>query len=422
MKRSTLPVVSVLAALTASLLVQVAPQAAADGRHRPPQGPRDLAGVLHGARYEIRVPARWNGTLVMYAHGYRDAADHPGEPDDRSAQAFVDDTAEQAMLAAGYAVAGSGYASNGWAVADGLRDTKALVEHFTRVVGRPRTTLLAGFSMGSVIAFESMERYRGTYDGALPSCAVGAGAPRAFDGTLAVLSAYAAVYGWPSAWGRSPADVRDDLDFDTEVLPVIAGRLGAPGGAASFEFMRLVAGVPRGPEWPFNILYFSTEGRAELERRAGGAVTQNRTHRYTVSPQDRAYLAGIGVTGAQVDGYLATMMDSRTGASRARHYVERYAEFTGRISEPVLTLGTTVDSLVPPAHISAYRETVADAGRTHNLAGAWTSGVGHCNFTAPQLVTAVQALERWVHTGRRPGPLPAELGFVSYSPPRWPQP
>ena len=420
MKRSMVPVVSVLAAMVASLVV-TAPQALADGRHRPPPGPRDLTGVLHGAQYEIRVPARWNGTLVMHAHGYRDAADHPGEVDDRSAQAFVDDTVEQAMLAAGYAVAGSGYASNGWAVDDGLRDTKALVEHFTRVVGRPHTTLLAGFSMGSVIAFESMERYRGTYDGALPSCAVGAGAPRAFDGTLAVLSAYAAVYGWPAAWGRSPADVRDDLDFDTEVLPVIAGRLGAPGGAASFEFMRLVAGVPRGPEWPFNIWFFSTEGRAELERRAGGPVAQNRTHRYVVSAADRAYLAGIGVPGEQVDDYLATMMDDREGAQRTRRYVERYAEYTGRISEPVLTLGTTVDSLVPPAHIAAYRATVADAGRTRDLASVWTTGVGHCNFTAPQLVTAVQALERWVHTGRRPGTLPADLGFVSYTPPAWPQ-
>lgn len=416
MRRSMVPL-SVLAALAALLAVPVA----ADAGHRPPPGPVDLVGELGGAAYEIRVPARWNGTLVVYAHGYRDAADHPGEVDDRSAQAFVSDAAEQAMLDAGYAVAGSAYSANGWAVAEGLRDTKALVDHFERVVRRPRTTLLAGFSMGSVIAFESMERYRGTYDGAMPSCAVGSGAPRAFDGTLAILSGYAAVFGWPAGWGAGPADVRDDLDFDTQVLPVIAGQLGAPGGAARFEFVRLTAGVPRGPEWPFTDLFFSTEGRAELERRAGGPVAQNRTHEYAVSAADRAYLAGIGVTGEQVDGWLATMAAGRVGAEPTRRYVQRYADYEGRITRPVLTLGTSVDALVPPAHISAYTQTVMDAHRGRYLASAWTSGVGHCNFTGPQLVTAVQALERWVHTRQRPGQLPAELGFVAYTPPPWPQ-
>jgi len=42
------------------------------------------------------------------------------------------------------------------------------------------------------------------------SCAVGAGAPRSFDGALAIASAYDAVFGWPAAWG-TPSDVRDDL-------------------------------------------------------------------------------------------------------------------------------------------------------------------------------------------------------------------
>ena len=41
-------------------------------------GPVELTGELHGAPYEIRVPAAWNGTLLVYAHGYRDAADHLG--------------------------------------------------------------------------------------------------------------------------------------------------------------------------------------------------------------------------------------------------------------------------------------------------------------------------------------------------------
>jgi hypothetical protein len=88
----------------------------------------------------------------------------------------------------------------------------------------------------------------------------------------------------------------------------------------------------------------------------------------------------------------------------------------------VLTLDTTVDALVPAAHISKYDETVGTAGRSDLVANAWTNGVGHCNFTAQQLVTAVQALEHWVQTGERPGPFPPSQGFVTFTPPPWPQP
>ena len=33
-------------------------------------GPISLRGSLGGAPYTIRVPARWNGTLILYSHGY----------------------------------------------------------------------------------------------------------------------------------------------------------------------------------------------------------------------------------------------------------------------------------------------------------------------------------------------------------------
>lgn len=382
----------------------------------------DLNGELRGVAYEIRVPEKWNGTLVMYAHGYRDAADHPGEPDDRSAQAFTSEESEQALLGAGYAIAGSAYASNGWAVRDGIRDTLALRQHFRKVMGKPKRTLLAGFSMGSVVTFASIERFPGVYDGAMPSCAVGAGAPRTWDGTLAIAKAYDAVFGWPAAWGE-PGDMRDDIDFESEVAPVLVAQLQAPGGAAKFEFMRLAAGVPQGPEWPLGIWFFATEGRAELERRADGSPVQNRDHTYRLTAAERAHLAGLGLTGEQVDGYLAGMSADRVKADRAaRHYVERYADYRGKLRRPVLTLHTQVDALVPPAHISAYTETVAEQRRLRYLDKAWTSGNGHCAFTPQQQLTAVQALDKWVRSGQKPGPFPAEQGFVTVDPPPWPQP
>ena len=35
------------------------------------------AGSLNGAKYRIELPAKWNGTLLIYSHGYRYAAPAP---------------------------------------------------------------------------------------------------------------------------------------------------------------------------------------------------------------------------------------------------------------------------------------------------------------------------------------------------------
>jgi dienelactone hydrolase len=109
----------------------------------------------------------------------------------------------------------------------------------------------------------------------------------------------------------------------------------------------------------------------------------------------------------------------------ARNYAEHWADFTGRIKKPVLTLHTRTDSLVPVQHEAAYAGDVSAIGRSELLAQAYTGGNGHCAFTGPQLVTALGGLDQWVATGVRPSAasFPAALGFLpGFEPPAWPQP
>ncbi len=44
--------------------------------------PADLSGTLDGAEYTIRVPANWNGTLLVRAHGAMSAAVEVAPPAD----------------------------------------------------------------------------------------------------------------------------------------------------------------------------------------------------------------------------------------------------------------------------------------------------------------------------------------------------
>lgn len=395
--------------------------------------PVDVTGDIDGAPYRIVVPANWNGTLVVYAHGYRDLADHTGEVDDRSAEASPSPGLEPYLLGQGYALAGSAYKSNGWAVEEGVDDTVALVKHFKQTIGKPNRTLLWGFSMGSVVTFDIAEHGGGQFDGYLPACAVGAGSPRAWDGAGVLSAAYAAAFGWLPSWG-TPADMRDDFDFESEAATKVFFEVINPLNQAKWEFLRLVTGAapssspPPAGNWMFQNLFFSMEARAELERRAGGPIVQNLTHTYTLSAADKAYIESLDIgNNIDVDAMLATLNAGRTvsAPSSARKYLERNAEYHGNIKHPVLTLHTQTDALVPPSHESAYAATVAGAGRSDLLVQAFTSGIGHCNFTGAQLLTALGALDNWVATGTAPtqASFPEALGFrPGHTPPAWPQP
>src|SRR4029453_2637445 len=202
-------------------------------------GPLDLSGDLHGAPYRIRVPAVWNGTLLVFAHGYRDKADHPGEVDNRNADLAPSAALEAALLASGFALAGSAFRDNGWAVEEGIQDKKDLAVFFRGAVGQPDRTILWSVSLGSIIGLESMERFGGIYDGALCLCAAGAGSTRIWDAGVGIYLGYDVVFGVPASWG-TVGEVRNDINFDTEVVAKLAPELSNPLNFPKFEFIRLV--------------------------------------------------------------------------------------------------------------------------------------------------------------------------------------
>ena len=85
------------------------------------------AGEINGAAYEIVMPETWNGTLLLYSHGYRPAEPFPPNFNAVETSAVPvpgwDSGATglgEAFLERGYALAGSSYRSNGWAVEDGV--------------------------------------------------------------------------------------------------------------------------------------------------------------------------------------------------------------------------------------------------------------------------------------------------------------
>jgi hypothetical protein len=399
-------------------------------------GPLDFSGEINGAPFRIVVPAVWNGTLVEFVRGYTDKADQPGEVDNRNPTIAPNPAVRDALLARAYALAGSARKDNGWSVEEGLDDVVALASYFRENVAKPTSTILWGGSGGTVITLETAERNGGAFDGYLASSAVGAGASRTWDQALVLRLAYDVTFGMPSSWG-TPGDVRDNIDFETEVAPLLSPQISNPANFGLFEFLRLVAGFPGSgiippaglyPEALLTVFFLATEAQAELERRAGGPIAQNITHTYTLTSAEKAYVANLGV---DADSLLETMNARRDIAapSASRNYLKQFADYSGFIKRPVLTLHAALDLNVVVAHESAYRNTIAAAGRDHLLVQVYTVGIGHGgpvgSFNVNQHVRAIEAIDAWVRSGTRPAPstFPAELGFIpGFVPPAWPQP
>ena len=402
----------------------------------------DEIGTLKGVTYKIKVPEKWNMTLLMYAHGYM-RSDPPNlvpfEIEILSGSAL-----EERLLAQGYALAASSYRRAGWAVKEGIKDTKALTKFFKKRVAKPERTILWGSSMGSAVTLKSIEKEACLYDGAIVFSHLGAGTALNFDRALSLALAYEVALGWPASWG-SVGDVRDDLDFETEVLPDILSKLmtfdpvtGVPTGLnmanfGKFEFLRLVNRIPAEgfysgtiplDFWLAGDMLFATTGRGELEARAGGAVSQNLNHTYTLTPEEKGYLADLGVN----DDDLLAQMNARTNIEADRHarrYLKKYAAFSGKLKRPVLTVQPIGDGMTVPANSHVYQETVKRAGRSKFLVQTFTKGKMHVGFTPDQVLEAFAALEFWLDTGERPGSdfFPEALDFDhDYEPPPWPQP
>ena len=102
---------------------------------------------MGGANYTIAVPSNWNGTLVLYSHGYVFA----DQPLLNPAPDAGDSLTAAALLQSGYALAGSSYSQNGWALQQAFHDQIALLDYFNATCGHPTRTIAWGHSLGGII-------------------------------------------------------------------------------------------------------------------------------------------------------------------------------------------------------------------------------------------------------------------------------
>jgi pimeloyl-ACP methyl ester carboxylesterase len=370
-----------------------------------------LKGALaDGATYLIEVPANWSGTLFLYSHGYV----VPGTTN--PAQDVGDPLTRLFMLSNGFALAGSSYATTGWAIEQALPDQIAVLDIFTMTVGTPKRTIAWGHSLGGMITAGLIQRYPDRFDAALPMCGVLSGGVATWNTALDSAFAFKNLF---AISGLQLVNISNPEANVALAEGILVAAQATPQGRARLALVSALGDgpgwfAPLSPEpaptdfagqetnqflWAQNVDFpFIFEFRAELEFRAQGNPSWNTGvdyRRQLEHSRDAAEVRALyEQAGLDLDADLKMLNETaRISADpEATKYVERNIVYNGEIHIPVLTLHTTGDGLVVVENESAYRQVVRKEGNEEFLRRAFVARAGHCAFTPAETIAAVLTL------------------------------
>jgi len=243
-----------------------------------------LSGSLGDSPFEIQMPQNFNGTVLLYSHGYRIGTPLPAAlatplglntgaykainypafaaafgssvayQASNEAAVAPSDTVAQNLLAQGYALAGAGYARQGWASAEGVEAGENLIRHINSgAVPKTKKIMVWGDSLGGLISQTIAERNPGKIAGSLPSCGVLEGPLQAYSSAMTVL------YSWKTLvapnlkvanYTPGAAGYVEALTDLGTVLTLLGGAATTPVTPAGFPFAQsnllagLMAGLP----------------------------------------------------------------------------------------------------------------------------------------------------------------------------------
>jgi hypothetical protein len=373
------------------LVVPHAPSSAGPDAE-PPRAPISRSGTLGGADYLIEVPANWRGGLVVFAHGVQ-RGPGPGTVGSPPIGSHI--------VAQGHAWIASGFRAREYQPHLFIEDLVALRELFLSEIGQPRWTIIYGQALGGHVVVASLELRPGLYQGGLAECGAVDGISIA-DYLLAYTAAAELIAGAPLL------DARNRQSFARMLNERVVPALGLPGSytARGRQFDSVVKylmgadGVGndlplrlRGLERDFLMSMTHRNPDVEKEpsfvRRAGSTLHI----RYRIDP-------GLGLSENELNARVRRLRPATDARSPSANPV--YAERTGRLTAPLLTLHETGDARVPLSLEQSYRRRTVAAKTDHLLVQRVIRAPSHCGFDGETRERAFDDLVAWIERGVRP--------------------
>ncbi|WP_327318673.1 alpha/beta hydrolase [Streptomyces sp. NBC_01235] len=399
---------------SAALTTLPSPAAQADS----PVGGHLTGTLSDGATWVADVPERWNGTLLLFSHGFGPTVANNAPTDAVRAE----------LLAEGYAMAGSSYDPHGsmWALNSAERDQFATLDAVTAQIGTPRRTLAMGTSMGGLVNAQLARDGGGRIDGALGQCGLVAGGTDLDNYQLDAEYTIARLLlpGQDVKLVRFGSSAEASATADLLTKAVTAAQ-NTPQGRARIAlaaaFLNLPTWAP-GKDRPAptdwagqeeqqydwfaqGILSFVEGGRYAVELSVGGNNSWNRgvDHARLLAgsahaPQVHALYRAAGLD-LRADLRTLTEGATITADPAAVRTAQRTSSAGQGLEVPLLDIHTTADNLVPVEQENRFAARVRASGDGALLRQAFVERQGHCTFTTAETVAALHALEHRVSTG-----------------------
>ena len=374
--------------------------------------------LADGATWIADVPASWNGTIILYSHGFGPL----------TAQDASDPATQADLLGLGYALAGSSYSGpSWWALASAVKDQFASLAAVEKLTGRPRRTIAWGTSMGGLVSAEETQGSQGRIGGTLTTCGLVAGALSlnnyqldgeyalnellapgqhiqlvryaTADQAAAAATALAAVTGTAQATAQGRARIALGAALLNEPTWFAGATAPSPTDYGAQE-------QQQADELSNFVLPFIMGARYQIELAAGGNSSFTKGVNYARVMRRSSFLPEVKslyrAAGLSLDTDLAILTRNAgiTADPGAIGALGRTSMVTGRLSVPELDIHTIDDQLVPVEQENWYRQRVTRAGSSSLFRQAFVDATGHCNFQPAGYIAALRALEYRLDTGR----------------------
>jgi pimeloyl-ACP methyl ester carboxylesterase len=230
------------------------------------------------------MPEKFNGTVLVYSHGYRVSTPIPAAlavplglntgaykpisypafaPSFGSSVAYQasneaevsksEAVAEQ-LLTQGYALAGSGYARQGWAANEGVEAGEKLISYINSgAIAKTKKIMVWGNSLGAMISSTIAERNPGKVAGVFGTCGVQEGPMQQFEVPMTVLQTWKTLIA-PNLkvanYTAGAAGYSEALGDLATVITLLGGFATTPVTPAGYPFAQanllagLMAGLP----------------------------------------------------------------------------------------------------------------------------------------------------------------------------------
>lgn len=391
----------------------------------PIQGATQFSGVLDGAIYRIEVPQQWNGTLIMWAHGFRG---------DEPERLTVDNhPLREYLLSLGYAWAASSYSANFYDVRAGVVDTNKLALAFGRLTNlqEPDRFLISGFSMGGHVAGAAVERENKLalaqvdldvdYEGALPMCGV-MGDTTLFD--------YFGAYGLallqfgeqdvseypitPEEAAEKIAGAQEALWVDYDANPNADGLRPTAEALGFYRTLQNISGGERpiyqlsfGGFQPLLQGFIGSDGT--VDKILDDNIVDTTYIRYRPESQQpgpnmpgNPDASGLTQNELLLNSVIAQSVPDNNANPARTDGPPSIPRINGDFDVPVLTLHGLGDLFVPFNMQQIYRERAISFNNEDLLVQRAIRDTNHCTFTGPELVEAFNDWISWVDGGPAP--------------------